>query len=74
MRYDLLKRIELQDDTITIDDLLIVKELGSGMFGHVFLVVHKEKRTLYALKSVPRIKIACYELHDSLLQEKRILM
>jgi serine/threonine protein kinase len=63
MKYDLLKRIELQDDSIVLEDLLIVKVLGSGMFGHVFLVVHKEKRTLYALKCVPRIKIACYELH-----------
>mmetsp|Transcript_6147 Transcript_6147/g.792 ORF Transcript_6147/g.792 Transcript_6147/m.792 type:complete len:212 (+) Transcript_6147:1707-2342(+) len=44
------------------------------MFGHVFLVVHKEKRSLYALKCIPRIKIACYELHESLLLEKRILM
>ena len=70
----LLRRIGLQDDSITLDDLTAVKLLGSGMFGNVFLTVHKTKKLLYALKTVDRRKIAAYEIHDSIVLERRVLM
>ncbi|CAG9322118.1 unnamed protein product [Blepharisma stoltei] len=73
IRVQLLKRIELQDDTINIEDLSVVKSLGKGNFGIVTLVVHNIKRTLYALKSVDRHKINAYELQESLTLERRIL-
>ena len=47
LRNQLMERIELQDDTISLSDLSIVKILGHGMFGNVFLVVHKTKKKLY---------------------------
>lgn len=74
VRVQLLKRIENQDDSIQLNELLIVKQLGAGMFGNVFLAVHKEKRRLFALKTVDRKKIASYELHESIILERRILM
>jgi cGMP-dependent protein kinase len=74
IRVQLLKRIELQDDNITLDDLTIVKVLGKGMFGNVFLVVHKEKRSLYALKTVDRRKIERYEIQENLQLERKILL
>lgn len=74
LRYQLLKRIELQDDSISLDDLTIVKPLGKGMFGNVFLVAHKVKKVLYALKTVDRRKIDAYELHESLILERKVLL
>lgn len=31
----------MQDDKIALSDLFAIKVLGSGMFGHVFLVKHR---------------------------------
>lgn len=70
----LLKRIDLQDDSVEFSDLIIVKTLGRGMFGNVFLCKHIEKNILYALKVIHRKKIAAFQLQQSLMLEKRILM
>jgi cGMP-dependent protein kinase 1 len=74
LRTQLMKKIELQDDNITLDDLCIVKLLGKGMFGNVFLGIHKTKKILYAIKTVDRKKINSYELHESLILEKKVLL
>ena len=74
MHRALVKRIELQDDAISLNDLLPIKILGKGMYGNVFLCVHKDKKSLYALKSVTRQKIAAYEIYENMLLEKNILM
>ncbi|CAG9313369.1 PKG_10 [Blepharisma stoltei] len=73
IRTQLIKRIELQDDNITLNDLAIVKVLGKGMFGNVFLVVHKQQNRLYALKTVDRRKIERYEIQENLILERAIL-
>ena len=69
-----LKRIELQDDNIQINDLQIVNSIGKGTLGNVFLVVHKQKKTLYALKCVDRRKIEAYEIEENLILEKKIML
>lgn len=74
LRLQLMYRIELQNDTISLSDLAIVKTLGNGMFGNVFLVAHKEKKTLYALKTVDRRKISAYELEENVVLERKILL
>lgn len=74
MRFNLLNRIELQDDSIRLNDIRVVNLLGKGMFGNVFLVVHKIKRKLYALKSIERRKIEAYELYENLVLERSIMM
>lgn len=74
LRLQLMYRIELQNDTISLNDLAIVKTLGNGMFGNVFLVAHKEKKTLYALKTVDRRKISAYELEENVVLERKILL
>lgn len=70
----LVQRIELQDDRITLDDLLIVKLIGKGMFGNVFLAAHKRKKTLFALKTVERNKIEKYEIQENLILERKVLL
>ena len=74
IKKQLLKRIELQDDTISLDDLSIVKLLGSGMFGNVFLTMHKTKGILYALKTIDRKKIYVYEIQENVALERKVLM
>ena len=70
----LIKRIQLQDDTISLTDLSLVKVLGKGMFGSVFLVAHRTKGSLYALKTVQRRKIRIYDISENLLLERRLLL
>ncbi|CAG9321736.1 unnamed protein product [Blepharisma stoltei] len=74
MRTQLLKRIELQDNTIMLDQLVMIKPLGKGMFGNVYLMTHKEKGAFYAMKTVPRSKIVAYNIHESLVLERKILL
>lgn len=74
LRDSFIKRIELQDDSITLRDFAIVKLLGKGMFGNVFLVIDKYKRRLYALKTVSRKKIQKYEIQENLVLERKVLM
>jgi len=52
MRAELVHRINLQDDTVTLRTLRHVKLIGAGSFGSVRLVEHKTKRVRYALKRV----------------------
>lgn len=70
----LAKRIELQDDTITLSDLTLIKTLGKGMFGCVSLVAHKVKHSLYALKSVPRTKVRQFDIAENLQLERQLLL
>jgi cGMP-dependent protein kinase len=70
----LLKRIELQDNSITLLDLVPVKLLGQGNFGLVFLVINSSNKRLYALKAIPRRKIDRYGMQENLILERKILL
>ena len=74
MINSLISRIDIQDDSITLKDLSLVKLLGKGMFGTVFLVIDKTKQRLYALKTISRAKIQRYEIQANILLEKKILL
>ena len=71
IKIQLLRRIDLQDDSISLNDLSIVKKIGSGMLGNVFLTIHKTKKTLYALKSIDRRKILSYNIQESIILERK---
>jgi cGMP-dependent protein kinase len=80
MRSLLLKRIELQDESVTLDDLAVVKVLGSGMFGKVYLTTRRKsahthfKRSLYALKVVEKQRVLKLETWPNLQLERSILL
>ncbi|CAG9332054.1 PKG_37 [Blepharisma stoltei] len=74
IRNQILKRMELQNDSVHLNDLSIIKTLGKGMFGNVFLAVHKKIKTPYALKTVHRSKIHAFQIHDNLVLERKILL
>jgi serine/threonine protein kinase len=69
-----MERINLQNETITLEELDIVCTLGRGTFGHVFLTHHKKNNTHYALKTVARSKIAKHKLQMNLSLERSVLL
>ena len=74
MRENLIKRIELQDTTVLLSDLVPVKTIANGEFGLVTLTVHRSKRTLFVLKSMLRNVIEDNQIQPNLILEKTILM
>lgn len=74
LQNQLIKRMDLQNDTISFNDLYIVKMIGKGNYGNVYLTVHKKLRTLYALKTVSRNKIAFYDIAQNLKHERKVLL
>lgn len=73
-KSQLLTRIELQDNKISLQDLNIIKLIGKGMFGNVFLTVHKTRKTYFAVKTVDRKKISAYSLHNNVIHERKVLL
>ena len=74
IRTQLQKRIEMQDDDITLVDIVPVKLLGKGQFGCVYLATHRDRNTHYALKIVTRQKISFYDFYENIILERKILM
>lgn len=70
----LQKRIEQQDLSISLDDLVPIKILGTGMFGNVILTRHKTSKILYAIKTISRNKIQSLDIYDNLVLERRIML
>jgi serine/threonine protein kinase len=56
-----------------ISDFKILKELGTGSFGKVFLVQHKKTNVLYALKVIDKRKILNEQERDDLIREVEIM-
>lgn len=74
MRKQLLIRMQLQNDKINLSDLIVVKLLGKGMFGNVFLVHNSETNVYYALKTVNRARAIFYDICENLVLERKILL
>ena len=74
IQKQLTKRMELQNDSISLNSLSIIKVLGKGMFGNVFLAYNNTTNVYYALKTVQRRKIIQYEISDNLILERKILL
>ena len=59
---------------LTIDDFEVVKKLGEGQFGQVFLVKNiKTAGGLFAVKCLSKKAIRKEEMESSVIEEKRIL-
>ena len=64
MRGQLLLRISMQDERATLHDLEVIRRLGKGVFGTVYLVRVRNTERIYALKVLPRRKIEMLVLHE----------
>ena len=74
MRKQMNKRIRMEDEKVNLEELVVVKQLGKGIFGRVYLVHPPNSKQFYALKAVPRSKIEKFAIQEHLLLEKHILM
>ena len=74
VRQSLVKRMDLQDDTVQLEDLSVLKRLGENRGVAVYLCVHKQSGQLYTLKSLSRKKIAKYKLEQTVMNEKNLLL
>jgi CRP-like cAMP-binding protein len=70
MKSAIQKRIEMQDETVRLQDLRVVKLLGKGMFSKVYLVNVPNTDTFYGLKVVSRKTIDKYAIYEQLLLER----
>jgi len=60
-------------NTAGLEDFERIKTLGTGSFGRVMLVQHKEKKTHYAMKILDKQKVVKLKQVEHTLNEKRIL-
>ena len=73
IKGNLLKKIALRDSSIQLNDLFFFKFLGKGKFGNVNLV--HNKKNIYAVKSVSRLKVNKERiLGRYLLNERKIML
>lgn len=64
-------RIKVKD--MTLNDLIVIKRLGSGQFGHVLLVREKYGTQFYALKAISKDQIVTERLENHTRHEKEVL-
>ena len=79
MRKMLHERMKMQDERAHLDDLVVIKFLGKGMFGKVVLVRTAATSNYYALKAISRRKVEKYAIQEHLLVgskqlEKQIML
>ena len=60
-------------NTATLDDFDRIKTLGTGSFGRVMLVKHKQTEVYYAMKILDKQKVVKLKQVEHTLNEKRIL-
>ena len=69
----LKNKINLEDETVELEDLEYIKLLGKGSFSFVCLVRSKKTKALYAIKSVPLKKIMELDMYEGISNEKNAL-
>lgn len=74
VRMRLMQRIQLQDLTVDVDKLVMVKRISKGKFSNVFLCINITNGTLYALKSITRKNIHLYDIHENIQLQRKILL
>ncbi len=59
--------------SLKLEDMIMIKKLGFGQFGSVYLVRNRENRKFYALKCISKLQILEQNLERLLQQEKSVL-
>jgi cGMP-dependent protein kinase len=74
MKQFLFNRLLLQDNSIELNDLYHIKELGNGNYGKVSLVYCRKNSFFYAIKTIQKKQILYEKLTSNLDLEKNILL
>ena len=64
----------LHDETVCLEDLLFIKEVGKGNYGSVSLVMNKKTKFPYAIKAIDKNHIISESLIENIELEKNILL
>ena len=64
----------LHDETISLNDLLFIKDIGKGNYGLVSLVMNKKTKFPYAIKAINQNHIIIENLQENIQLEKNILL
>ena len=64
----------LHDESVSLEDLLFIKEIGKGNYGAVSLVMNKKTKFPYALKAINKESIIKDNLTENIELEKNILL
>ena len=64
----------LHDETVSLEDLLFIKEVGKGNYGSVSLVMNKKTKFPYAIKAINKESIIIDSLTENIELEKNILL
>lgn len=63
-----------KDEQTTLDDFLVMKVIGQGSFGKVFMVQHKPSSKYFAMKSIRKDVVIDAEQLENLRLEKHIML
>lgn len=74
MQKFLEERFHLRDDTVKLEDLMLVRIIGAGSIGKVCLVQSNRNKHLYAIKSVDKEVIDKFQSHENIEMERKILL
>ena len=66
--------LNLHDETVSLEDLLFIREIGKGNYGLVSLVMNKKTKFPYAIKAINKYNIMAENLAENIHLEKRILL
>ena len=66
--------IYLHDEAVTLEDLILIKQLGKGNYGSVSLVMNKKTKFPYAIKAINKNKITKEKMQANIYLEKNILL
>ena len=64
----------LHDESVSLEDLIFIKELGKGNYGSVSLVMNKRTKFPYAIKAINKIRINKEKMKKHIQLEKNILL
>ena len=64
----------LHDESVSLDDLLFIKDIGKGSYGSVSLVMNKRTKFPYAIKAINKNHIISENLIENIELEKNILL
>jgi serine/threonine protein kinase len=70
----LMHQIKVTHRHVSFSDFSILKLLGRGAYGKVFLVEHKGTGQIFAMKSLSKSKLAQYDLAGRTIAERNVLI
>lgn len=73
VKYMKKQKSQANVDYLKLEDMIMIKKLGFGQFGSVYLCRNSKDEKLYALKCIIKAQIVEQHLENHLLHEKKVL-